>query len=224
MYKLICFPHYTCGGLLSDILNCTFSDMGPRGAISSIRHSLGKIGDSNTVLTDFDVSTVMQQLHSLPDKTAWVGTHCWPGQLPLAEFQQIVAVTTATERSQVYRWARAFHHMFRDEWGNISGMELIDKMRECAKNYLVPFAPVQHPRVYNIEFADIVDHTTEFINLVGTNVDQHTQRWHAHNAFLKEKDFWNSLAVKTFYQAQVETLLQRRYVYEPSTVPIALDP
>lgn len=198
--------------------------MGPRGAISSIKHSLGKIGDTSTVLTEFNANSVMQQLDKLPDKQAWVGTHCWPGQLPLDQFQQIISVTTATERSQVYRWARAFHHMFREEWQGIAGLDLIDKMRECAKNYLVPFAPVQHAKVYNIEFADIVDNSPEFLHLVGSNIEQHINRWYAHNSFLKDPDFYNSLVVKTFYQAQVEMRLQRRYVYEPSVVPISLDP
>ena len=53
--KLVCFPHYTCGGLLCDILNDTFSNIGTNGGINNIHHSIGKIGDVDTVQTNFDL-------------------------------------------------------------------------------------------------------------------------------------------------------------------------
>jgi hypothetical protein len=52
--NLICFPHYTCGGLLCDILNGTFSEITSDGGVNSIGHGLGKIGDSDTVMIDYD--------------------------------------------------------------------------------------------------------------------------------------------------------------------------
>ena len=48
--NLVCFPHYTCGGLLIDILSDTFPPLNSRtNGINSSRHNLGKIGDSDTV-------------------------------------------------------------------------------------------------------------------------------------------------------------------------------
>ena len=46
--NLICFPHYTCGGVLCDILNQTFSPVLSHGGLGSIHHAIGKIGDYPT--------------------------------------------------------------------------------------------------------------------------------------------------------------------------------
>lgn len=217
MYNLICFPHYTCGGLLCDILSDTFSAPGPAGDIQSIQHNLGKIGDTDTVLTEYNSDHIMAQLATLTDKSVWVGTHCWPGQLPLHEFNQIICITTATYRSQIYRWMRTYQHYFLPRWQDLAGMELTDKMRESAKNYLIPFDPVYHTRVYNVEFADIVENTAEFHHLIGTrDITAHVDRWQKINNFLYDKDLWNSPAAVSFYQAQAEYTTKRYYVYKHS--------
>jgi hypothetical protein len=43
--NLICFPHYTCGGLLCDIMEDTMSEFADNGGIASPTHNVGKIGD-----------------------------------------------------------------------------------------------------------------------------------------------------------------------------------
>lgn len=224
MYKLVSFPHYTCGGLLCDIFNDTFSDMGTHGAIANVRHSLAKIGDTDTVMTNYDPDQVMNRLSTLVDNSQWVGTHCWPGPLPLDQFQQVLNITTTTARSQFYRWCRAYRHMFRSQWGSISGQDLQDKMRECAKNYLIPFEPVQHPRVHNIEFAEIVHGTAEFISLVRQRSDYqtHLDRWYQYNGFLLKPGIWYGAEAEAFHQAQAENNLKRPYIYDPTTATIRL--
>ena len=59
--KLVCFPHYTAGGLLCDILQGKFSVIGTNNGINSNEHSLGKIGDSDTVYTDFDAEILTRK-------------------------------------------------------------------------------------------------------------------------------------------------------------------
>jgi hypothetical protein len=168
MPNLICFPHYTCGGLLCDILLDTFSPLFTNGGgINSIQHALGKIGDTSTVMLDYDADKFMQKV-SLKDfkNDTWIGTHCWPGRLPLDNFNKILIVTTTTFKSKIYRWARAHHHYFLPTWKNLSGIDLVDKSRETAKNYLVPFQPIIGPNVLNVEFADIVETTQEFYHAI----------------------------------------------------------
>jgi hypothetical protein len=63
--NLICFPHYTCGGLLCDILNGTFSQIAPNGGVDSIGHTLGKIGDNDTVMIDYDQKIFLDRLEKL---------------------------------------------------------------------------------------------------------------------------------------------------------------
>jgi hypothetical protein len=219
MTNLICFPHYTAGGLLCDILSNTYSPIDENGGIQSIAHSIGKIGDTDTVLTDFDPAKFMSTLAKKTlDNDAWVGTHCWPGSLPVEQFNKIIVISTSTYRSKIYRWLRAYNHYFLNSRKllNLTGMERIDKLRETAKNYLVPFNPVlTAPNIFNIEFADIVENTAEF-SFVNNNVDtgKHLHRWQQINNFLYDPNLWNNELVKIFYQAEHETLLKRYYIYD----------
>jgi hypothetical protein len=212
--NLVCFSHYTAGGLLCDILNDTYSEIGSNGGIKSLHHSLGKISDSDTVLIDYDVEKIVQQISVLPSHT-WAGTHCWPGKLPTDCFGEIINVTTVTHRSQCYRWLRSYYHYFSKIWKlSPNDMDFIDKCRETAKNYLVPFEPVWENNVVNIEFADIVENTAEFCKIAkNKDISKHMQRWKMINNFLYDSSLWSHQLVKIFYQAQLETELKRYYIY-----------
>ena len=216
MLNLICFPHYTCGGLLCDIITGSFSPLSANGGIASVHHSVGKIGDTDTVMLDYDTKKFMQKVLSknLPNNS-WVGTHCWPGLLPLEQFNKVLVVTTTTFKSKIYRWARAHHHYFSPTWKNLSGIDLIDKSRETAKNYLVPFAPVPTTsNVLNVEFADIVETTPEFYYAIDHRESaSHIARWKEVNYFLYAENFWKSEVVDQFYQAELEIKLGRYYRY-----------
>jgi len=218
--NLICFSHYTCGGLLTDIFNQTFSKEAPNGGINSIKHSLGKIGDSDTVFDQFDPTQfdlLAAQLQTVCNKDEWVSTHCWPGILDLSMFDQVISVTTTTHRSKLYRWTRAYYHYYEksDPWLAVSGQARIDKERETSKNYLIPFLPTQGKNIINIEFADIVETSTEFLKLTtGLDTAHHMDRWKKINHFLYSNELWNSTPFRRFYEAESETLLDRCYVYE----------
>jgi len=212
---LIAFPHYTCGGLLCDILSENFSPMDPVSkAIYSFQHSLGKIGDSDSVYTDYNPDEFQRIIDQIPSDEKCVGTHCWPGRISLSRFSQVICITTMTYRSKVYRWSRCFYNYYQhsDPW-QLTGMELIDKQRETAKNYLTPFEPV--PGAVNIEFSDIVEGQPSFLNIVQDhNYQLSLDRWRQANDFLYHADFWNTIPVKRFHEAESEILCQQRYVYQ----------
>lgn len=218
--NLICFPHYTCGGLLTDIFNQTFSKVTTTGGISSINHSLGKIGDSTTVFDQYDpkeFDLVISQLQTVCSKDEWISTHCWPGILDLSGFNRVLSVTTTTYRSKLYRWMRAYYHYYEksDPWLAVAGLDRIDKERETAKNYLVPYLPTQGKNIINIEFAEIVETSAEFLKLTtGLDTAEHMDRWKKINHFLYNNELWNSTPFRRFYEAESETLLDRYYVYE----------
>jgi hypothetical protein len=215
MYNLICFPHYTCGGLLCDILGNTFSPLGPSGGLNSINHFLGKIGDGPTVYTDYDSVELLSKLALLnqPQGT-WVGTHCWPGKLPLDQFGRIILVTTSTYKSKLYRLARAYHHYFQPSWQNLQGIDRLDKMRETAKNYTIPFTPIMAANIENIEFADVVENTAEFKHITaGLDTAPHMDRWQQLNSFLYESAVWTNEVSQALYQAEAEIALNRYYRY-----------
>ena len=155
--NLICFPHYTCGGLLCDIFSNTFSSVGHNGGINSFAHDIGKIGDSDSVFTEFDQEAFNSIIQSLNvDQHSWIGTHCWPGNVNLESFDRVLCVTTTTARSKIYRWIRAYYLYYTNSkpWIEKLGQARIDKERETAKNYLMPFLPVlDKTNVINIEFS-----------------------------------------------------------------------
>lgn len=216
--NLVCFPHYTCGGLVCDILNNTFSSVGNNGGINSIMHGVGKIGDTDTVFDEFDPVEFTNAISKLNvDKDHWIGTHCWPGRVDTTMFDQVIVITTTTFRSKVYRWVRAYHHYYTKSvpWTTVTGIARIDKERETAKNYLIPFNPVAQPNIINIEFAEIVETSTEFDKLIVDTVkDTHMNRWKSVNKFLYDNNFWNCDPVKRYYEAETEVNLQKHYVYE----------
>lgn len=147
----------------------------------------------------------------------WIGTHCWPGRLPLHEFEKVICITTSTHRSRCYRWARSYYHQFESDWkqSGLDSAQAHEKMRETAKNYLIPFDPIFAPNVVNIEFSEIVENTTDFKrSLDNKQIHTHMQRWQQINAFLYESDFWTSAPVRAMHEAELEISLQRPYIYE----------
>lgn len=216
--NLICFPHYTCGGLLCDILQDTFSQVGSHGGLKSINHSIGRIGDSDSIYDQFDPDFFYNTIKNLKvDPGNWVGTHCWPGQLDLGMFDQVLLITTETYRSKVYRWIRAYYHYYlkSQPWYQESGQRLVDKQRETAKNYLKPFKAVSGTNVVNLEFSEVVEQTMAFRRVVEPHdYAPHMTRWQGFNKFLYTSDMWSHPAVRRFHEAELETALDTHYLYE----------
>lgn len=218
--NLICFPHYTCGGLLCDILNQTLSPIGKHGGINSIAHSIGKIGDNNGIFDNYDptkFNLAVRKLEKNNQNFNWIGTHCWPGHVDLSKFDKVLLVTTTTFRSKLYRWTRAYHHYYSKSkpWLVESGQARIDKERETAKNYLSSFLPMFGDNIVNIEFSEVVESTLEFQNIVKSyQYVDHINRWKTINKFLYDNDIWNSTPFKRLHEAEIEINLKKSYIYE----------
>jgi hypothetical protein len=214
--NLICFPHYTAGGLLCDIFQRTFSAVGTNKGISSITHNLGKIGDSASIFDQYDPKELMEEIQNI-DADSWIGTHCHPHLLDLTKFSKVILITTTTSKSKIYRWLRAYYHYYNelDTWTCLSGIDRIDKERETAKNYLLGFNPLHFANTINIEFAEIVENSAEFKHLTKKFlVDKHLDRWCKINSFLYDSNLWMSAPVARFYEAELETNLNTWYKYE----------
>ena len=135
---------------------------------------------------------------------------------PDGHFRIKAGSTTTTYRSKLYRWIRAYYHYYEksEPWLAVSGMYRVDKERETAKNYIKPFLPVAGPNVINIEFAEIVEESLQFKNLVAQHsVTEHMERWKKINSFLYNTDIWNSTPVKRYYEAELEVNLTQYYIY-----------
>ncbi len=219
MYNLISFPHYTCGGLLCDILNNTWSEVGNNGGIQSINHTIGKIGDTNSVfveVTQQDIDLILNNAKNtnIPDN-AWIGTHCWLGKVKFDSFGTIINVTTETTKSKLYRWLRAYYHYFAPSLQEsiMTELEEIDKMRENAKQYLIPFEKIEGKNVVNLEFSDVVEDTAKFKHTIQSSTFKHLKRWRQVNSFLYEQELWTSFAANCFFEAEYETVLNSNYMY-----------
>lgn len=207
---------------MCDILTDSFSPISQNGGIQSPAHSIGKIGDADSILDQFDVPEFLSKLKyaNFNNKTC-VGTHCWPGILDAYQLadasDQIVLITTTTHRSKLYRWLRAYYHYYEKSqpWLAVSGPARIDKERETAKNYIQPFLPVFAKNIINLEFAEIVDNSPQFKNLVKNHQPHKSfKRWQMLNNFLYHKDIWNSVPVQRFYEAELEIHTKQCYVYD----------
>jgi len=215
--NLICFPHYTCGGLLCDIMEDTMSEFADNGGLRSFTHNAGKIGDSPDIFTDYNVDKFMNKVQPWMESSCWIGTHCWPGPLPLDQFEFVINITTTTYASKIYRWYRAYELLFSPAWQHLSGEELVDQIRQKAKFYLKAAEPVIASNVLNLEFADVVHQTEELAQaldrgrVVRNSSNSHLTRWAEQNKFLYQNDIWNSTAAKSFFHAEFETNLGRNY-------------
>lgn len=219
--KLICAPHYTCSGILTDMLLGTNNFDGHK-TFGGYHHHVGKVGDSqlvhdnDSVYDSYDPTIVMNTIKNRTfDRNNWISTHCWPGLLPLSEFDKIINITTTTFKSKIYRWIRVYTHYYMGEWGELYGFERIDKMRSTAKNYLKPSIPVNQSPVYNLEFFDFVHDTQELKNVMqDIQYKELHDQWSRVNEFLYSDKLWNSELVDIFCQAEFEVNMQRYYIYE----------
>jgi hypothetical protein len=195
----------------------TMSEFADNGGLSSPTHNVGKIGDSQDVFVDYNVDEFMNRVKPWMESSRWIGTHCWPGPLPLDQFEFVINVTTTTYASKIYRWYRAYQLFFSPMWQHLSGEELVDQIIVKAKFYLRPAEPIVAPNVLNLEFADVVHQTEELAQALDrgrvarSQSNPHLARWAEQNKFLYQNDIWNSTAAKSFFHAEFENKLGRNY-------------
>lgn len=214
---LVCFPHYTAGGLLCDILTNSVSGIANNGGINNTEHNYLKIGDSDSVQQSLDLDQFNKKFEKLKHTSTVFGTHCWAEYLPCEKFDTVINLTTQTNKSKVYRWSRAFYHYFTKStpWQINDPMQLIDKQRETAKNYVIPQINSTKSNVINIEFEDIVDSTHWFESVFSEySFIESVKNWKNNNQFLYDKDFWNSEPVIRFREAEYEITTGQYYYYE----------
>lgn len=221
--NLICYSHYTGGGILCNILNKFPRDrerkVGAR--INNFEHFLF-IGDNWTVYDDFDVNRFEYQRQKVlqrnfdPEwrKNKFFGTHCHPIKINLANFNHAISITTDSKLSQLYRWLRAYHLYFKPQWQSYYNQERQDLLRETAKSYHRPFYHCAKERLIEIEFADMVHKNSKFTNMCQQLVQEpdfyRFDEWLNLNNFMFEPD---KEAVNAFWEAEYELSVQHRYVY-----------
>jgi hypothetical protein len=207
--KLVCFPNNAAGGFVCDLLNNKQSAMVGYKTVGS-EHSLFKISDTPTVQFSIDTDKWNQRVAEWKLLDLWVGTHAHPTAIPnLTEFDKIIAITTQSRLSKLYRWLRYYHGWFLTEYPNwIENEELdtIDKIRELAKNVFVEFSPVAG--CINIELEDIING----IFVTSYKLDQeYFLKWLQANPWLNiDSETW---AIKRFNEAEWELQNNQPYKY-----------
>lgn len=216
---LISYPHYTCGGLLCNIFNNEFNGFADHGGMEGDAHSLFKTRDDGlsqyTSIEELISSRLQTPSGVLPHAA---GTHYPVLKMPLHMFDKVIHVTVTTTQSRMYRWIRAYYLYYTksDDWTSLSGMDLVDKARETAKHYVDPIMPVAHEKVYNIEFADIVNCNANcYNNILKDNESwEHMMNlWKEKNYFLYSNDIWNSEPAQRYSEAEYELLARAPYQY-----------
>lgn len=156
--KLVCFPGYTCGALLCDILNKESSQIGKHNNLVSANHNRGKIALQNSFNgTGFDNNLFETQISNCSQypilQDAWIGTHCWAGELNLSLFDQVVQITTENRMSKIYRFTRIFYTMLSGKYPDMPKPVRPFGVDQFNQGYAKAYAP----NIINIEFEDIVE-------------------------------------------------------------------
>jgi hypothetical protein len=168
---------------------------------TNAEHSAFKVGDSFTIHTDIDIDMWNQRISKYSHTDSWLGTHTHPTVIPdLSKFDKILAITTSSRKSKLYRWLRYYHGWYLTafpDWKESDSIESIDKIRELAKNVFEEFVP--HPLCINIEFEDIVN--GNFVTQYNLNKEYFDQ-WATNNHWLYQDT--KSWAVCRFDEAESE--------------------
>jgi len=217
--KLICFSHNTGGGLLCNLFNnyLVFDEEDPIDypitpyRVTSWQHREFKLGDDPTVQRIVDIDKWNQKIDKWKDSNNWFSTHAHPSVIPnLSIFDEVIAITTITRDSKLYRWLRHYYGWFKyvePNWIENNDINNIDKIRCLAYNVFEPFSPYLGCK--NIEFEDIV--SGKFIQDNNLDLD-YFNSWKARNPWLYPIDE-NSWAVKRFNEAEYELLNKVPYKY-----------
>jgi hypothetical protein len=207
--NLVCFSNNTAGGLLCNLLNNVPLIMNGYKTTNQ-EHSQFKISDTPTIQRHIDPYQWQARISQVHHLDKWFGTHCHPSAIPdLRAFDRVIAITTETRSSKLYRWLRYYHGWFKQatpDWQETESLESIDKIRELAKNVFDSFE--SHTQCENIEFEDIVN--GRFVEAAHLNQLQF-DIWQHNNEYLYSSS--NTWAIKRFEEAEWELANNAKYRY-----------
>lgn len=207
--NLVCFSNNTAGGLVCDLFNGDSVKMDGYKT-TGVDHSVFKVLDSPTVQRKMHIGAWNHRVKEFGNSNKWMGTHYHPSAIPnLDEFTRVIAITTLTRNSKLYRWLRYYHGWFKNNnptWEETDDLVSIDKIRELAKNVFDTFEA--HPGCENVEFEDIVN--GNFVTENNLDIDQFYV-WKNHNPWLYQLD--NLWAEKRFNEAEWEIENHTSYQY-----------
>lgn len=208
--KLVCFANNTGGGLLCDLLNQTRSRF-EGYKTSSSEHSMLKITDTPWIEKKFDQESWNQTVNYIVLKDKWFGTHYHPSIIPkLDQFESVIAITTETRQSKLYRWMRYYYGWFKSvhpEFVESDDIESIDKIRCLAKNVFMPFEA--HPKCINYEFSKLVDASLIYDLQLDS---EYFIQWQQRNPWLYDFNTFN-WAVQRFNEAEYELSTNTSFKY-----------
>lgn len=207
--KLVCFSNNTAGGLLCDLLNHKRSKLDGY-KVASYNHGCFKVGDSQTIQTSVDVGKWRSRVIRFAHSDEWFGTHLHPTAIPdITLFDKVVAITTCTRESKLYRWLRYYNGWFKNtypNWVETDELDQIDQIRILAKKVFPTFDPVDG--CINVEFSDIV--SGNFIRSQSLDLDFFAA-WQERNYWMY--DSTKSWAEKRFDEAEWEIVNCKPFVY-----------
>lgn len=207
--KLVCFPNNAAGGLICNLLNDrTIRMVGYK--TNDPAHSVFKIGDEPGIQYTVDPVVWEHRVQLYRNKDMWFGTHCHPVGVPdLRKFDNVLAITTVSRTSKLYRWLRLYYGWFKPNnptWQETNSIDSYDQIRELAKSCYGEFAP--HTDCDNVDFEHIVN--GDFVADRNLNVDQF-ELWKQSNSFLYSNNAdW---AIERFNEAEYEILKNDAWKY-----------
>jgi len=188
--NLVCFPNFTAGGLVCDLLNNTVNQFEGITLQNNLAHHLLKSGDNGKVFRTFDsafwdkeIELFKKEKHPYSEEAIgrdlsnfYVGTHCHPSCIPdnyFSQFNKVISITTERTESKLFRYIRMCY-----------GLKQQYNLPEHNARLVVESFE-QDSRCSNIEFNDIVN--GKFVTDYNLNLI-HFEQWKNLNNFLYSID------------------------------------
>lgn len=210
--KLITAPYNTCGDLLCEVANKSYSSISNGNYHNSVDPIRGSVNTYNSIdlkinRDDLSAYNIFPRMiyEGFKDRKDWIGTQYYPAiKFPIMEkatlhvhpkfFKKIVAVTVTTDMSKIYRFSRIKYHHYN------SFTKERPRKTEKFEHWLETTHAIEGSNIFNIEFSDFVENKMirELIDFLEiTDIQYYNERrfgWIKENSFLLDKDYINQIS------------------------------
>jgi len=200
--NLVCFHAYCGGALICDLLNNQVSPIGDNGDIKSLYAAILKVPRHKNIQHSFQYffNQKISQLNL--ESLYWYGTHCFPNDVDVSDFNKVIVVTCNNFMSKVFRLMRIYFlydrlHIVSKLDPKYKNIDIDNKLLKI--KFFNPFLlddSYSGQNIIPLEFEDLVKTSDTFLELMKTNClvydnNHFSERlvvWKNLNKFLYEKD------------------------------------
>lgn len=209
--NLVCFPPYGGGGYVCDVLNGTTSTNHKDGTVGNVLADSLKIAvprsfrhfkSDNKLAYQYFFQKKVQEIKDKFESHMWLGTHCYPDEVNMHEFDKVIVISTENVMSKIYRFMRVY--FMYDSWAKMYSpnedktLNLEEKVGKIDLSlYNFNYHNVVQSNTIQLEMQDLIEDTPYFSKLIDETsynrdpiyIKERKQNWQLKNYFLYDKNF-----------------------------------